>query len=211
MRILLVAADESETQFLREYLKNGFSGSPPDFLHTGIGMVAMTYALTRHLSQNTYDLVVNIGLAGAIDPDLRLGAVVAVTEDHFYELGAQDGDRFLTFGEVGFPVQDRIVPERFFLPAILELPSVTAVTVNTVHGEEKAIEILRTRSGASVESMEGAAFYYVCNGFGVKCLQLRAVSNRVERRNRDAWDLPLAVSRLSEALLQVLQIANTHA
>jgi futalosine hydrolase len=211
MRILLVAADESETEFLRESLNNGFTGNTPDFLHTGIGMVAMTYALTRHLSEYRYDLVVNIGVAGAIDPDLQLGTVVAISEDHFYELGAQDGDRFLTFAEIGLPVQDRIVPENYFLPAQLKFPSVAAVTVNTVHGEEKAIETLRTRSAAAVESMEGAAFYYVCNGFGLRCLQLRAVSNRVERRNRDAWDLPLAVSRLSEAVLQVLQIANTHA
>ena len=37
--------------------------------------------------------------------------------------------------------------------------------------------------------MEGAAFMYACLIAGVPFAQVRAVSNRVERRNRAAWDL----------------------
>jgi futalosine hydrolase len=59
--------------------------------------------------------------------------------------------------------------------------------------------------------MEGAAFYFVCNGFSVDCLQLRAVSNKVERRNREAWDLPKAMDKLAVAVSGLLQALPGHA
>ncbi|MNH40683.1 Futalosine hydrolase [compost metagenome] len=53
---------------------------------------------------------------------------------------------------------------------------------------------------AEVESMEGAAFFYVCLSEGVKCVQLRSISNYVERRNRESWNIPLAIKNLNAEL-----------
>ncbi|MFM2135710.1 MAG: hypothetical protein RL021_1110 [Bacteroidota bacterium] len=211
MKILMVAATEPETEQLRSSLQSVPGGNQVDFLHTGIGMVAMTYSLTRRLSEKSYDLVVNIGVAGAISPDLPIGAVVVIGKEHLYELGAQDGERFLTFAEIGLPVVDTIVPERLYLPEHLHWPVVSGITVNTVHGEEQSISRLHLRTDAAVETMEGAAFYFVCNGFSVDCLQLRAVSNKVERRNREAWDLPKAMDKLAVAVSGLLQALPGHA
>lgn len=211
MKILMVAATAAESEPLRTKFEAGTIGCHVDFLHTGIGMVAMAYALTRRLSEESYDLVLNAGVAGAIRPSLPIGSVVVVGADHIYELGAQDGERFITFGEIGLPAADKIVPEKLYLPDPLLWPVVSAVTVNTVHGEENSIGRLRSRTDAAVESMEGAAFYYVCNGFSVDCLQLRAISNMVERRNREAWDLPLALNNLSAAVFGLLQSLSRHA
>jgi futalosine hydrolase len=55
-----------------------------------------------------------------------------------------------------------------------------------------------------VESMEGAAFMYAALLAGVPFAQVRAVSNRVERRNRDAWNLPLAIENLGRTTLAIL-------
>lgn len=38
----------------------------------------------------------------------------------------------------------------------------------------------------------------------VPCLQLRAISNYVEKRNRDAWEIELALSNLAEETLRTL-------
>jgi futalosine hydrolase len=48
-----------------------------------------------------------------------------------------------------------------------------------------------------IESMEGAAFFYACRQAGVPCMQIRAVSNYVEKRNRDNWQIGLAVKNLN--------------
>jgi futalosine hydrolase len=48
--------------------------------------------------------------------------------------------------------------------------------------------------------MEGAAFFYVCSRENIPFLAIRAVSNKVEPRNREKWNIPLAIKNLSEKL-----------
>ena len=76
--------------------------------------------------------------------------------------------------------------------------------MNTVHGEDVSIESVRSRFAPDVESMEGAAFMYACLIAGVPFAQVRAVSNRVERRNRAAWDLAGAIENLGRVSLKLL-------
>jgi futalosine hydrolase len=52
--------------------------------------------------------------------------------------------------------------------------------------------------------MEGAAFFYACARVELASIQLRAISNWVEPRNRDAWNIPLAISNLNQSLAQLL-------
>src|SRR4029453_6521825 len=67
-----------------------------DVLTTGVGMVATATWCSRTLVTRDYDLALNVGVCGAFDRTLALGTVVHVTTDRFAELGAEDGDRFLT-------------------------------------------------------------------------------------------------------------------
>jgi len=53
--------------------------------------------------------------------------------------------------------------------------------------------------------MEGAAFMYTCLIHNLRFAQVRAVSNIVERRNRDAWRLPEAIARLSETARRIIE------
>ena len=53
--------------------------------------------------------------------------------------------------------------------------------------------------------MEGAAFMYVCLMHQVPFAQIRAVSNVVERRNRQAWKVREALDALSLAALDVVK------
>jgi futalosine hydrolase len=52
--------------------------------------------------------------------------------------------------------------------------------------------------------MEGAAVAYVCERFDVPWVQIRAISNMVEPRNRSAWDIPLAIKNLHFEVLNYL-------
>jgi futalosine hydrolase len=73
-----------------------------------------------------------------------------------------------------------------------------------VHGNEESIREIEKRTPAQVESMEGAAFLYACRLENVPCMQIRAISNYVEKRNRSKWKIELAQSNLAEACHKIL-------
>ena len=225
MRILVVAATRPEVVPLVSVVTDavehdqGVSGSlgahDVDILLTGVGMVATAVWCTRALATGRHDLALNFGVCGSFVAALSPPAVVHVTSDMFPELGAEDGPRFLPLQDLGL-----LEPDRFPLsggrlvnsappplPALAELPAASGITVNTVHGEDASIAAVMTRCAPDVESMEGAAFMYACLVAGVPFAQVRAVSNRVERRNRAAWDMAGAVKQLGRVSLRLMEQA----
>ena len=85
-----------------------------------------------------------------------------------------------------------------------DLLSVSSITVNRVHGNKRSITEIINRLNPDIENMEGAAFFQVCNTFNVPCIQIRAISNKVERRNKDNWNLPLAIKNLNNKLVEII-------
>ncbi|HEX8376859.1 MAG TPA: futalosine hydrolase [Pedobacter sp.] len=205
MKILLVAATEFEIKPSIMHLNEHGSGRILiKELITGVGMTATAYALGRELALNKYDLVINAGVAGAFDRSLELGEVVTVKSDNFMELGAEDGDKFLTIDELGFG-RGGIKPLINYENEVVDsLKNVRAVTVNKVHGNDESIYSTVSRLNPDVESMEGAAFFYACNQANLPCLQVRGVSNYVERRNRESWNMALAINNLNSFLIDFL-------
>ena len=63
-----------------------------------------------------------------------------------------------------------------------------------------ALDPLYRRTGADVESMEGAAFFEACLAAGIPFAEIRSISNRVGEADRSRWDIPLALAKLQEAL-----------
>jgi futalosine hydrolase len=202
MRILVVSATEFEVGDLKSEVggqsqESRVKNQDIDFLVTGVGMVATAFALGRHLATHQYDLVINFGIAGSFDRNIGLGEVVEVIEDQLSELGAEDDESFLPIEVLGFGESTYKTATRLLNYTDKNLKQVTAITVNTVHGHEPTIKKLESRIRPQLESMEGAAFFYACKQAGVPCLQIRAVSNYVEKRNRDAWQIGLAIKNLN--------------
>lgn len=192
-----------------------YRGQHLDILTTGVGMVAAAVWCSRALARTAYDVALNFGVCGSFDAALLPGTVVHVTSDRIAELGAEDDDRFLTIEELQLLGGDDFPFRRGALrnveppanAAIRRLPAVSAITVNTVHGRAASIADVMARFHPQVESMEGAAFMYACLVHGVPFAQVRAVSNVVETRNRDAWKMPEAIRRLGDAALEILDHA----
>ena len=90
------------------------------------------------------------------------------------------------------------------LAALAQLPSVAGITVNTAHGHEPSIAALQSRCQADVESMEGAAFMYSCMTHQTIFAQVRAISNYIEKRNRDAWKMADAIKNLGHTGMEIL-------
>jgi futalosine hydrolase len=203
MHILVVAATEPETA----RLCTGPHGTHHiEVLVTGVGMVATAAHCAQALARRHFDVAYNFGVCGAFDRSLAPGTVVHVISDRVSELGAEDDTRFVSLHELGLAPDDgglvnETPPAN---PALGALPAVHGITVNTVHGHEGSIAAVVDRLAPQVESMEGAAFAYACRISGVPYAQVRAVSNIVERRNRSAWRLDLAVRNLNDAAIRIL-------
>lgn len=176
-------------------------------------MVATAAWCSRAFAAEHYDLALNVGLCGSFRSSMAPGIVVHVTTDRIAELGAEDGDGFLTIhqlqllGENEFPFEGgrlvNAVPPQISL--LTDLRDVAGITVNTVHGSERTIAAIRERFDPDVESMEGAAFMYASLIAGVPFAQVRAVSNAVERRNRGAWKLDQAIQSLGTESVRLLE------
>ncbi len=193
MLILVVAATTAEVEPLTKYF-----GNKIDVLITGVGMVPTAFAMGQHFTRPKYDLVINFGIAGSFDRSIEPGYVIEVTEDTFAETGAEDDEQFipmstLGFGEVTYKPTTTLeeLDNNFFLK------KARAITVNTVHGNEASIRKVQGRLNPQLESMEGAAFFYACTQVNARCIQIRAVSNYVEKRNRASWQIGLAIKNLN--------------
>jgi futalosine hydrolase len=189
-----------------------FDDHDVDVLVTGVGMVATATWCAYALGRERYDVALNLGVCGTFDRALEPGSVVHVISDQIAELGAEDGDAFLSLHEMRLLdeneppfVGGRLVNQAPPVSATLAgLPAVSGITVNTVHGRDQSIAAVTARLGPQVESMEGAAFMYACLVHGQRFAQVRAISNVVERRNREAWKLAEAVASLGAVSLRML-------
>jgi futalosine hydrolase len=223
VHILLVSATAAEIGPLVAELRHGTARGPRttaytlrghdvDVLVTGVGMVATAVWCAQALSRDRYDLALNLGVCGSFDRSLSLGTVVHVVADRLSELGAEDGDGFLTIQQLGLLddndppfIDGRLVNPLPPVSATLSsLPAVNGITVNTVHGREPSIAAVTDRFAPQVESMEGAAFMYACLVYGQRFAQVRAVSNVVERRHREGWKLQEAIANLGATASRML-------
>jgi len=223
MQLLITAATGFEIAPLEEWLQahgrrtgnfNYQLGSAQiDLLISGVGIPLSAYSFGKVLTAHSHDLAIQAGIAGALDRDLKIGEVVLVTSESFGDLGVEEADGSFTSAiQLGLidadqpPFVNGLLPS----PAGPGLPEflkqVSGTTVNRVHGNEESIARLKARSPAQVESMEGACFAYACLLEQQPFLQIRSISNYVEARNRDAWNIPLAIENLNGVLKDMVQI-----
>ncbi len=208
MKTLVVAATKAEVAFFYQHynLPEGdfIEGKNFDLLITGVGMVATAFSLGQYLSANKYILVLNVGIAGCFDRNIALGSLLNINEDTFAELGAENGDEFLTITDLGFGENHfKSIGKR-----ITNLPSVKGITVNCVTGSEKSINNIVKRLNPTSESMEGAAVFYACKKENIDCLQVRSISNYVAPRNKETWEIGLAIKNLNEWLISFISEMN---
>jgi len=182
-------------------------------LVTGVGSISTAWALKQWITINGKpDMAINGGIAGSYKDEFIQGDVVMPVSDCFADAGIEDGDNFLTLSEAGFiskdefPFNDGLLyaDERYSAKMRILLKPVRAITVNTATGSEASRIKLLKKYNPDIETMEGATFFYICCRENIPFLALRAISNRVELRNKNNWNIALALNNLSEKLVDVL-------
>jgi futalosine hydrolase len=169
---------------------------------TGVGMPDTIYNLTKLLTTKKYDFVIQAGIAGSFNKSIAIGEVVMVHSEAFADMGAEDHENFINVFDLGLVQADEhpytcgrlLAPS---LPLAVDLKKVSGITLNTTSGNQQTIDKLAARFAADVESMEGASFFYTCLKEGVAFMQVRAISNYVEPRDKSKWNIGLAVHNLN--------------
>ncbi len=221
--ILVVFSSELEAENLSEKLnsekviisdgnKFKFKNLNIEIFISGIGTPFTIYSLTKKTLSKKYDLIINAGICGSFSEDLYIGDCVSIILDEFADLGvAYPDNSFKTLFEENLlkPNKKPFDNGKLYNPLKsnidTELPKVTAITVNNVSGNKKQIELRKEKFNPDVESMEGAAVAYVCRKENLNFLQIRAISNKAEERNKENWDIPLALNNLSEELFRIFE------
>lgn len=211
MNVLLVSATEVEVRGFLDIMER-FEPVVPwqiEVCICGVGMVQAGVNLAYRLQQHKPDLILNAGIAGAIDTALLIGEVVWVKQDAFFGFGVDSPEGFQSAFNIGlakpdeFPFRNgRLIASALPLPLQNQpIRSVDGITVQTVHGDEAGLARLkRMEPSASIESMEGAAIFYTATRFGIPAVQIRAISNYVEVRDKSRWNIPLAIRNLNQLL-----------
>ena len=216
MNLIIVTATEREIApflevFESDEKRSAFesAGIAIEVIVTGVGLTNTAFGLgTRFADRNSHiDLVINAGIAGTYNTELKIGTVVNAIQDCIAFFGAEDGDNFIQADSLKLVKKDEIVfdnPQLFQSEVIAALHQVKAITTNLAHGDKSSIERVRSIYHPDIESMEGAAFTLACTKANLPYYQIRAISNMVERRNTENWDIPLAIKNLNETLIDIV-------
>ncbi len=188
-------------------------GDKVHIIISGAAALPMTYRYTRYLSSFAKpDYVIQVGIAGAFDESLSPGELVEVSEEFIAGFGAEERDgAVLDMFDLGlwhkgvfpFTAEGSIINPK--APFNAGLMTVRGLTINIGSGRAESIYGLKVKyPDAQVETMEGGHFFYVSALMKVPFVQIRAISNYVEPRARDKWEIDKAISALNDYLLNHL-------
>lgn len=209
MNILIISA----TEFEKKEIKNKLQFcSNISYLITGVGIPATVFNLTKYLENNKPDLIINIGIAGAYNSLLDIGTLVKVERDYFADLGMEkDSGGFEDLFDTGFmklneqPFKEKALEGSYSGKLFFDLKKVVGATVNKVSGTKQTSSLISQKYNAGIETMEGAAVFYVALQYEIPCVQIRAVSNMAGDRDKKNWNIQKAVKSLTDCAFEQLK------
>ena len=180
-----------------------------EILITGVGISAMTYALTKELALNNHKFIILAGIAGSFSNKFPLGSMVNIMHEEFGDLGFRNADKYTPLTDTNlldsniFPYENSLLSNYTLInnKMVNSLQIVKGSTVQTM--ESNMNNPIATI--ADVESMEGAAFFYTCMMEKQAFIQIRSISNIVGETNKSNWNIPLAVENLNKTIVEILK------
>ncbi|MGD6744119.1 futalosine hydrolase [Streptomyces sp. BH106] len=201
-RVLIATAVPAE----RDAVAGALHDHPTlDVVAVGVGPAAAAAgtatALTKaELAGSPYSLVVSAGIGGGFTA--APGAVLVADAITVADLGAETAEGFVPVTELGFGTVTHTPPESLVrdLASAASATVGTVLTVSTVTGTaDRAALLAQRHPGAVAEAMEGFGVAEAAAAHGVPVAEIRAVSNAVGPRDRDAWRIGDALAALASA------------
>lgn len=202
MHVFEISPQSNEKFFTKKFLDKQVS-----FFITGVGSYAMMYNLTTLLQKEKFDIIINAGIAGSYDETIKIGDLVFIESEEIGDLGIDNNGTFNTLFDENFigkndpPFSEgKLICKHLNLVKNYNYHQVKSLSANTVGGEQNRINRIKEKFDVQVENMEGAAFFYVCILNNLEFVEIRAISNFVEPRNKENWQIMKAISNLNESL-----------
>ena len=217
MNFLVTAATAFEMQ---AYLDAGGSTIDGLQLVTGVGPVETTLSLACFLSAHSghIDGVLNFGVAGAYlengsDQQAAMLDICLARQEVLGDFGICLAAGFERLRSPDLRIADSFILDLSLLQSAgqgladsgIDYKRGTFVTVNCVSGTEKRGRLLGGEFQGLCENMEGAAVARVCQQFALPCCEVRSISNMVEDRNTEAWQLKPACTRAGKAAVAIMK------
>lgn len=208
----------------RTFFTGTLSGSHVGVLITGPGMINAAQAMTAVLEQIKPDLIIHTGCAGAYDQSgLVIGDVGIALSDTDIHTGIES-ENLVCPDPLPFPLFDSawgsvtsVYPlnqalgakAKALLSTAFEKQNVRVacgafITVSTITATEQRAQSLQMAYEPIMESMEGSASAHIARLYQIPFLEIRSVSNRVGKRDKSLWNLPLAFERCSLAMITLI-------
>jgi futalosine hydrolase len=192
----------------------------------GMGKVNAAHAAALMISEFSPDSLIIFGVGGAYPAS---GAVVGDIVLAQVEIAGDEGvlthDGFKDMEYIGIPLLKTATsvifttytaPETLLKQALHTLVTASApgrtdvhfgpfVTLSTCTGTTARARELEDRYHGLCENMEGAAAAQVAELHGIPWLEVRGISNIVEDRDTQKWDIPRAAAACQKAVLQILE------
>jgi futalosine nucleosidase len=164
----------------------------------GVGVANAAATTAAVLAERPYAAVLSVGIAGGLG--VPAGGLVLGTASVAADLGADSPDGFLSLDDLGLGSSTLECDPDLTDRLATRLPDAvrgTILTVSTVTGTAARADWLRTRHpGAVAEAMEGFGVATAAARAGVPFAEVRAISNAVGPRDRQAWRIDDALTAL---------------
>jgi futalosine hydrolase len=189
---------------------------------TGVGKANAAAAVSCLAQRHKPSLIIDCGCGGAYPGSgLDIGHLAIASAEIYGDEGVVTPQGWSDLTAMGLPLVSRegnryhneiplslMQTERAVqLATALGIPFRRGrfVTVSTCSGTTARGEELWTRYGAVCETMEGAAVAHASLLWGIDCLEVRGISNRVEDRDMSSWDLDGAVEAAQRFVLKYIE------
>lgn len=188
----------------------------------GVGKINAAAATAVLIERHDPRLVINTGCAGAyIGSGLSIGNLAVASEEVLADEGVMSKDGWKDLAYMKLPALKHGGRQYFNTMSLSKHASEKAMrladcygvslvrgrfaTVSTCSGTRQQGAELSERWDVIAENMEGAAVAQVCLRYGVDCLEIRGISNLVEERDMEKWELTLAVEAAQRFVLKYLE------
>lgn len=191
MDILVISATKVEQKGLKKQLSSTYKVHQA---YCGVGNLMTAANLSSLVLLNTYDLVIQIGLAGSFCKRKRkLGDVVFVRSEHPGDLYVYEKKKIKDAFDLDLisknrkPFKNGLLTNPKTYKKLSHLEEVSGLSVNTIYDDALMNKKRRAKWRPDIESMEGAALHFVCLQHKIPFVQLRGISNFVGERDKSKW------------------------
>ncbi len=193
------------------------------FIISGTGKVNSAIAATMITERFSPHIIISSGTGGAYPSSgLKIGEIAIAEKEIYGDEGVMTEKGFHDMRYLGIPLikkrknlyNELPVSTRYMndiKKAINRLGlnhrTGTFVTLSTITGtDEMALEIERRISNPVCENMEGAAIAHVALIKGCEFIELRGISNIVQRRDKRTWRLREASINSQNAVIELIRM-----